>query len=346
MEAASDRGRDNAFNLLRLAAAFWVFLSHEHLMTGAAWAPNGELGVFVFFSISGFLIARSWDRRSSVLQYLQNRCLRILPALWVAVLVTTFVIGPLATHLTPGRYFAEPETWRYLLNAVFDLQLQLPGVFTSQSYVPVNMPLWTLMHEALFYVGLATLGLLLGPHLRWFLLAAWLLLLGMQAADTGSEVAADLAGYFLGGALIWQFRKSLPFNSGLMALALAALAAQWLLGLGGVLWTLCLPYAAIWLGLRRTPALLNHFKKNDYSYGFYIWGMPCQHCVVRFAGIASFWPHLALAFVATSLCAVASWFLIERPMLNLKSSASFRPDELQDFGLLRPAVRDSGAVIP
>ena len=85
MEAVADRGRDNAFNLLRLVAAFWVFLSHEHLMTGTAWAPRGELGVYVFFSISGFLIARSWDRRSSVLQYFQNRCLRILPALWLVV---------------------------------------------------------------------------------------------------------------------------------------------------------------------------------------------------------------------------------------------------------------------
>ncbi len=346
MEAVADRGRDNAFNLLRLAAAFWVFLSHEHLITGAARAPRGELGVYVFFSISGFLIARSWDRRSSVLQYLQNRCLRILPALWVVVLATTFVIGPLATHLTPARYFSEPETWRYLLNAVFDLQLQLPGVFTSQSYAPVNMPLWTLMHEALFYVVLAVLALLLGRHLRWFLFAAWLLLLGMQAVYAGTQVAPDLAGYFLGGALIWQFRNSLPFNGGLMALALAALAAQWLLGLGGMLWTLCLPYAVIWLGLRRTPTLLDHIKKNDYSYGFYVWGMLCQHCVVRFAGITSFWPHLALAFVATSLCAVASWFLIERPMLNLKSSPSFRQDEPHEFGPLRRTVRDAGGLMP
>ena len=346
MEAVADRGRDNAFNLLRLAAAFWVFLSHERLMTGTAWAPHGELGVYVFFSISGFLIARSWDRRSGALQYLQNRCLRILPALWAVVLITTFVIGPLATHLTPGRYLAAPETWRYLLNAVFDLQLQLPGVFTNQSYVPVNMPLWTLMHEALFYVVLAALGLLLGRQLRWFLLAAWLLLLGTQAVHAGTQVATDLAGYFLGGALIWQFRNSLPFNGGLMALAVAALAAQCLLGLGGMLWTLCLPYAVIWLGLRRTPALLDHIRKNDYSYGFYVWGMPCQHCVVRFAGIATLWPHLALAFVATSLCAAASWFLIERPMLNLKSSPSFRPDQPQDFGPLRPALRDAGGLTP
>jgi peptidoglycan/LPS O-acetylase OafA/YrhL len=346
MEAVSDRGRDNAFNLLRLAAAFWVFLSHEHLMTGATWAPNGVLGVYVFFSISGFLIARSWERRGSLLQYLQNRCLRILPALWVVVLITTFVIGPLATQLTPGRYFAAPETWRYLLNAVFDLQLQLPGVFTGQSYVPVNMPLWTLMHEALFYVVLAALGLLLGRQLRWFLLAAWLLLLGMQAVYAGTEVASDLAGYFLGGALIWQFRNSLPSSGGLMVLALAGLAAQWFLGLGGMLWTLCLPYAAIWLGLRKTPALLDHFRKNDYSYGFYVWGMLCQHCVLRFAGLTSLWPHLALSFVAASLCAAASWFLIERRMLGLKSSPGLRPDEPHDFGLLRPAVREAGRLMP
>jgi len=345
MEAVADRGRDNAFNILRLAAAFWVFLSHEHLMTGMTWAPRGELGVYVFFSISGFLIARSWDGRSSVPQYFRNRCLRILPALWVVVLVTTFVIGPLATHLAPGRYFAEPQTWRYLLNAVFDLQLQLPGVFIGQPYVPVNTPLWTLMHEALFYVVLAVLGVPLGRHLRWLLLAGWLTLLGIRSVHSGTDVAADLAGYFLSGALIWQFRNFIPLNRGLMMLAVAGLALHGLLGLGGILWTLCLPYAAIALGTRNAPAPLRHFTKNDYSYGFYVWGMPCQHCVAL-AGATTLWPHLALAFAATSLCAAASWFLIERRMLGLKAPHSLRQPRPHELDAVQPAAPEASQLVP
>lgn len=338
VDAREERGRDNTLNLLRLAAAFWVFLSHEHLMTGIAWAPVGELGVYVFFSISGFLIARSWDRRRGVRHYLANRCLRILPALWTVVLVSVFLIGPLASTLPPGRYFAEPQTWRYLLNGVFDLQLQLPGVFTGQSYQAVNTPLWTLMHEALFYVLLAGLGLLLGRQLRWFALAAYVVLLGFQAAHVGRGAPADLIGYFLGGALLWQFRERVRLSRGLMLLAAAALVLQVMVGVDGVLWTLALPYAAVWLGLRRPPAQLGHFTKNDYSYGFYVWGMPSQQCVVRFAHVTAFWPHLVLSLAAAALCAACSWFLIERRMLNLKLPAPLprsRPDGA-DAGFAQP----------
>ncbi len=332
MDAVGEGGRDNALNLLRLGAALWVFLSHEHLMTGTAWAPVGELGVYVFFSISGYLIARSWDRRRSALHYLGNRCLRILPALWTVVLVSAFVIGPLASTLPPDRYFAAPQSWRYLLNGVFDLQLQLPGVFTGQKYQAVNTPLWTLMHEALFYVLLAGAGLLLGRQMRWLALAAWLVLLGFQAAHVGRGAPADLIGYFLGGALLWQFRERIPLGRGLALLAAALLALQAGVGVDGALWTLALPYAAVWLGLRRPPAQLRHFTRNDYSYGFYVWGMPSQQCVVRFAHVSAFWPHLALSFAVAALCAAGSWFLVERRMLNLKAPALLPQDRAEGPG--------------
>jgi peptidoglycan/LPS O-acetylase OafA/YrhL len=336
VQAKSDLGRDNAFNLLRLAAALWVFISHEQLIVGSPCPVNGEIGVYVFFSISGFLIARSWDRRGSVFRYLQNRCLRILPALWTVVLLTTLVIGPLASRLPPGQYLAAAQTWRYLLNGIFDLQLQLPGVFVEQRYTAVNTPLWTLAHEALAYALLAALGILLSRSLRLFLLLAYLLLLGSQLRHAQQEIPADLMGYFMGGALIWFFRDSLKFHGGLAAAALAALAATYLLGFGVVLWTLCLPYAAVWLGLRRTPKLLDHFKHNDYSYGFYVWAMLCQHCVVRFAGIHAFLPHMALSFLADCMCAAASWFLIERRMLELKAAHKPPPDQ-RDIATLQTA---------
>lgn len=336
MQAKFDLGRDNAFNLLRLAAAVWVFISHEQLIVGSPYPVNGEIGVYVFFSISGFLIARSWDRRGSVFRYFQNRCLRILPALWTVVLLTALVIGPLATRLTLSQYLDSSQAWRYLLNGVFNLQLQLPGVFADQKYTAVNTPLWTLAHEALAYVLLAVLGIVLGQSLRLFLLLAYLLLLGLQLTHTQQDMPADLMGYFMGGALLWFFRDSLKFHGGLVVAALAALAATHLFGFGGALWTLCLPYATVWLGLRRTPKLLDHFKNNDYSYGFYVWGMPCQHCVVRFAGIHAFLPHTALSLLLNCVCAAASWFLIERRMLNLKAPRNLPPDQ-HDTGILQTA---------
>ncbi|MDR3417421.1 MAG: acyltransferase [Nevskia sp.] len=204
-------GRDNAFNLLRLSAALLVFLSHEHLVTGKPLPIQGYFGVYVFFIISGFLIARSWDQRSSTFQYLKNRGLRILPGLWTVVLLTIFVIGPLATDLPLSRYFADSHTWKYLLNLVFDLQLTLPGVFVDNPYPIVNTPLWTLAHEAIFYVTLAALGSLFRLHMRHVVLAVYLSAMLLQSHDS-SGVPSDLISYFFGGAVVWYFREYIVFN--------------------------------------------------------------------------------------------------------------------------------------
>ena len=65
-------GRDNNFNLIRMVAASAVLVSHTFPITLGSGAPEpfealldrslGSLAVMIFFAISGFLIARSFDR--------------------------------------------------------------------------------------------------------------------------------------------------------------------------------------------------------------------------------------------------------------------------------------------
>ena len=65
---------------------------------------------------------------------------------------------------------------------------------------------------------------------------------------------------------------------------------------------------------------------SDLSYGTYIYAFPVTQLLVL-AGAARFGPiGLALsAGVATLVIAAASWFLIERPAIALKSIATPRP---------------------
>ena len=57
----------------------------------------GGVAVAGFFFFSGFLITRS-RRRTGVLRYFWRRCLRIMPAFWTALLLTAFVLAPIAWH--------------------------------------------------------------------------------------------------------------------------------------------------------------------------------------------------------------------------------------------------------
>jgi peptidoglycan/LPS O-acetylase OafA/YrhL len=316
--------RDNAFNLLRLCAATLVFISHENPVTGEPITVPGYLGVYVFFIISGFLIARSWDQRRSAAQYFANRGLRILPALWAVVLITTFVIGPLVTNLSLSKYFSNPASWKYLLNLVFDHEELLPGVFHGNPYRPVNTPLWTLKHEVIFYGGVAVLGMALRQYMRYAMLCMFLYVLVQSdpmllTGQANTAIPGSLLIYFLGGSLIWYFRDYIILSKTLLALALIALCLQVTLKLNGLIWSLALPYAVLWMGLRKPPQAFRHFRNNDYSYGFYVWGMIAQQCVVAIGGITSVLPHAAAAGAVAALCAYLSWHLIERRALGLKA---------------------------
>jgi peptidoglycan/LPS O-acetylase OafA/YrhL len=54
----------------------------------------GTLSVYLFFAVSGFLIARSYDRSASLADWFTSRCLRLFPALFVVLLLTVLLLGP------------------------------------------------------------------------------------------------------------------------------------------------------------------------------------------------------------------------------------------------------------
>src|SRR4051794_30230425 len=132
----------NNFDLLRLVAALSVIFSHAFLLaensqdhdplmilTGGQ-AILGLAGVFVFFTISGYLITQSFETTPSPVVFLAKRALRIFPGLLGCLLVCTFAIGPLVTALPLAEYLIQPETYLFLLhNAVLDIDYnRLPGV--------------------------------------------------------------------------------------------------------------------------------------------------------------------------------------------------------------------------
>lgn len=83
-------GRDNNLNAIRMLAAIAVMVSHAWPITGAEAAEPlksqtgqtlGHYSVAIFFGISGLLIARSFDRRRSLLHFVVARVLRLFPGL-------------------------------------------------------------------------------------------------------------------------------------------------------------------------------------------------------------------------------------------------------------------------
>ncbi|CAB45339.1 MULTISPECIES: acyltransferase family protein [Streptomyces] len=144
------RGRIGILDGLRLCAALMVVLYH-YVAFGGGWEGSqaqlfpvlfrpsayGWLGVELFFMISGFVICMSsWGR--SVSHFFTSRVIRLFPAYWLAIAVTTAVV-----FFMPGGI--TPLPWR-------DLLVNLTMLQRPMGVDEVEGVYWTLWAEMRFYL--------------------------------------------------------------------------------------------------------------------------------------------------------------------------------------------------
>lgn len=323
----------NALNLVRLLLAAEVVVWHAYSLRGGTWLPSqvetflADIAVDSFFAISGFLICRAWMRRPELGSYAAARGLRILPGLWVCLLVTAFVVAPAAAWIagtpTPspaGQWhyvFGNADTW---VGGVWGIDGGPVGV----TYAGVwNGCLWSLGFEALCYVAVAILGVtrLLRPAVVAAIAAgAWSLSLLLVDVDATGLVplAARCALMFASGALLWMGAERVPVDRRLVIGAVAVLVvAALFLPDYRLLAAPAIAYLALVASLRlgRNPRFV---LTNDLSYGVYIYGFVLAQAMLM-TGVDLPWaPFAALSLAVTLPVAATSWFLVERPAQRLR----------------------------
>lgn len=325
----------NNLDLVRLVAAFLVLYGHSFVFLGLreplflSWLPLGPLGVFVFFTISGYLISQSWDRDPHVIRFLMRRVLRIFPGLASCVVLSIVVLGPMLTTWSLRDYFQSHFTWGYLRNIALYISYYLPGVF-EHNRVPnaVNGSLWSLPVEFLMYLILMLSGVLVRQ--RWFfvLIAGVSATLSVSWAQLSEQVVVygfDMRQVFICGTYFWvgaifywfDLRRyfSIPFV--LVACVILLCFEPWTKYLQMVAWG-ALPIITLAFGLAHSPWLEKLTATGDYSYGIYIYAFPIQQAVIYYfpdIGIGTF---LVYCSSFALLCAVLSWHLVEKRALQLK----------------------------
>lgn len=335
-------GRDNHFNLIRFLAAGAVLVSHAYPITlGPATAQPlsrllpgmtlGEVAVFVFFAVSGFFIAQSFDRSRSAAKFLRARALRLFPAL-VVMLALTVAAGAALTTAGPAAYWRGAAEYLARGVTLVAMRYDLPGVFAANPYgPPVNGSLWTLRYEVACYLTILAAGVLRLPG-RAVALVALAGLGGLSVAGpetllrSGAAVAlAGLALPFWMGTALYFWRDRVPHAGWILAALLAAAAAARGSALQEAAVAAVLAYGAIWAGYLRVPALLAFNRLGDYSYGIYIYAFPVQQLAAHF-GVTTPVLNMALAAPAVLVLAALSWHLVEAPSLALKARRPVRPE--------------------
>jgi peptidoglycan/LPS O-acetylase OafA/YrhL len=334
--------RENNFDALRFWAAMAVLWSHSVPLTqgseqnelmfrlGRGQTTTGTLAVFVFFSISGYLITRSFERAQSPWRFVRARVLRIMPALITVLLVMAFVIGPLVTTLPLASYFGSPEPYRYvrIQSSLFVGWLDaLPGVFADHPMPFVNGPIWTLRFEAECYALVFLLGVC-GLLRKEITLALYVLALVALTIFPGVPGTAetlpdpnshlDLTAGFLAGALIYQWKIPLDGRAALACLAIAIaclVGGQMLIAQRTVI-----PYLVLYLAIAPSMLRIPHpWKGTDVSYGLYIWAWPISQLIIGWLH-PRWWVTAALATPLALAMGWLSWTLIEKRALALKDS--------------------------
>ena len=342
------QGQDNNFNLIRFLAAIAVLVSHAWPITGGAGTIEplqaglghslGSLAVFIFFALSGFFIAGSYERSKSALRFTMARAARLFPGLAVSLIFVAFVMGPVVSDLGLGTYLTHPETGAFVLRnlGLVNLQYSLPGVFDTLPYPTVEGSIWTLVYEVLCYgmvFAVGVLGLLIRRRAMFAVFVIYALvwcapLLVRVELHPSIAHLRNLSLPFVVGVAFWVWRDrvvlSVPICVGMIVAAIVAHETA----LSYPTLVLALSYGAFWLGHVPRGIVRRFNRLGDYSYGIYIYAFPLQGLAIWLWGPMGPALNIALALPMTLICAVASWHWVERPALVLAWAGSGRRHRL------------------
>lgn len=198
------RFEDNAFDIIRYWAAISVMLGH-YAWKIQSFSDNGKQfmvaickisvffpGVVVLFSLSGYLVAASYERSKSPKDYFVRRVLRMYPELWVCTLVNLICIVIMAYNMLD-------RTILLWIGTQFFGIANTPSCLSDFATGSVNGALWTIFTELQLYV-------VLGCIYKWikkFDVKKWIFLFLFLIAsniltDFFSQNMSGIAGEIIG----------------------------------------------------------------------------------------------------------------------------------------------------
>lgn len=335
---ALDGLRGIAILLVIAGHAAEAYLGHEPALWQAPFF-NSSLGVRLFFVLSGFLITgllvKEWDRHGklSLSAFYARRSIRIFPAfyLYIAVIAALSFAGFIT--VSQSQFIAAASyTWNYLGTWAHDQPIE-GSWFLGH--------LWTLSLEEQFYIFWPTFIILAGwrkasitcavlPILLPFLRIAWYFLFPEHRGYLGMMFHTAIDSILIGCAFaLWS--KKLPnwlstnrivlilafvfafFVSPLLAHSIRGYGITVGFGLDGIacgIMILQTFHCRLWEKVLSFPALV---LIGMWSYSLYLWQQ------LFLTSLNTTWSgSFPLSLLALTACALASFYLVEQPLLRLK----------------------------
>lgn len=291
-------------NILRFIMAIFVLFCHSFAITmnSEDWlfnATNGQcnlggVAVAVFFFLSGLYISKSLDKEKNYVNFWKNRAKRILPQLWLTIILSLMFIGPVFTSLPIALYMKDKGTYLYLLNVLLVPVHNLPGVFEGAHYSTVNGSLWTLPVEVLCYFGLF-LCMYIVKRIYTYQIRKVLTIImvsGSLILSVGSYFIANIyienngflatvirpIIFFVIGVIYYELRDKIKLNLKLASVGLILLVVSVMTPVFNIVMFLVLPYVVLSYCLVTEQIMVN-MPLFKISYEMYLIGWPIQQCL-------------------------------------------------------------------
>lgn len=323
----------NSYDFVRFCAASAVLFSHHFDLAGFT-EPQvpllgidfGQLGVAVFFCLSGFLIAQSLEKSSDPARFFAARVLRIFPNLALVLAVTSggaLLMYGNFVHLWQHAAYVLHNLAMFVAGVVFTI----PGVLGDATRASMNDPLWTLPYELWCYILLFVVFI---PGGRWTRVSILALAVALSALPMGAldghtvgpleiDDFGNLASYFFAGSalsLVWHFGDRYALALGAAGLIVLLLVRSDITVLQPIALAACV------IGVGRSRAMAWFARGGDASYGMYVFAWPVQQLSLHFIG--SFWGSMAIAFAVTVAIGYATWHGFEhRALMQREALARF-----------------------
>lgn len=332
---------------MRGFAVFLVFLAH-YVSLMSPWLSKdsaiaefaeaihavGNVGVDLFFVLSGYLIYRSMlGRDQSILRFFRRRVERIYPCFLVVLLL--YLVISVARPADSKIAGSGIDACVYILQNL----LLLPGIFPI---VPIITVAWSLSYEMMFYVAIPLLIITLKLRERG---TRWRVAFFLIVAAGIAAYSALFAGHvrlimFVSGILLNEAMREpslkAPGNTAAVIALVCAMAAASVPTYGSLAYTVkvivlfgaffvmcysCFSRPAEWLAQQFSHKHIRWLGNMSYSY-YLLHGLTLK---IAFAALASkvqvvadetafFFLLLPVMFAITLVPAALLFLLIERPL--------------------------------
>jgi peptidoglycan/LPS O-acetylase OafA/YrhL len=338
-------GRDNNFNLIRMIAALSVLITHSFALSlgSGEFEPFrqslgmtiGNIAVDIFFITSGFLVTASLLNKQNIAEFILARVLRIFPALLIMLVLTVFVLGPAFTSMQLSEYFSSKTTYKYLIKCsslFFGVSYELPGVFEENIYKSaVNGSLWSLTFEVRMYAILAvswftlrTISVRFKSFIVAFAIASGAYTVIDHFYSLTDSNFPNLAFMFFSGASFHVLKDRITLSHGVtLWMFIALIIAAHDKNLFYVTYIASIAYILFYLTYMPAGFIRKYNSVGDYSYGIYIYAFPVQQSISALVPGVSVLNMIFTSGVITLLLSIASWHLVEKRSLKLKSLSTF-----------------------